>query len=141
MGVSFTEAAGRHATDARSLDAARRIANANHLWGFAAECALKAVLRAIDGPTLFTSDGMPKPPYKSHIDKLWPEVLTFLSGRSEAYLTSLLPATNPFARWSVHGRYAADADAPDTVLHAVHQRGAEFCLLVLEVARSYGHHE
>jgi hypothetical protein len=141
VGVSFTEAAGRHATDARLLDAAHRIGNANHLWGFAAECALKAVLRAVDGPTLFTSAGMPKPPYKEHIDRLWPEVLTFLSGRSEAYLTAVLPATNPFDRWSVHGRYGADADAPDTITHDVHRRGAELCMLVLELARSWGHRE
>jgi hypothetical protein len=140
VGVSFTEAAGRHATDAKLLDAAGRLHNANHLWGFAAECALKAVLRAVDA-TLFEPNGTPKRPYKEHIDQLWPLVATFMSGRSEAYLSGLLPATDPFDRWSVHGRYDANADAPDTVTHDVHRRGAEVCLLALELAQSNGHHE
>lgn len=141
MGVSFTEAANRHAKDAELLDSSSRTSNANHLWGMAAECALKAVLRALAGPALFMADGTPKPPYRQHIDHLWPEVITFFSGRSEVYLTSLLPATNPFNAWSVRGRYAADADVPNSVMHREHQHGAAQCLLLLETARSYGHRE
>jgi hypothetical protein len=140
VGVSFTEAAGRHAKDARLLADVGRIGNASHLWGFAAECGLKAVLRAVD-PTLFSAAGDPTAHYRKHIDTLWPLMHSFLSGRSEAYLTGLLPLTNPFDQWSVHDRYGADADTPDPVMHDVHQRGAELCLMVLELARSYGHHE
>lgn len=140
MSVSFTEAAGRHATDAKLLDSATRTANANQLWGLAAECALKAVLRAVE-PTVFEPNGLPRKPYKEHIDKLWPEVIKFFSGRSEAHLAAVLPSANAFALWSVHARYDADKDAPDPETHGAHQRGAQACLLLLEIAGSYGHHE
>ncbi|MEX1364929.1 MAG: hypothetical protein AB1Z98_17505 [Nannocystaceae bacterium] len=141
MAVSFTEAAKRHSTDASLLDTAKRTANANHLWGFAAECALKAVLRGVD-PTLFSATGVPGNAFKVHIDKLWPSAVNFFSGRSEAYLSSALPiAPNPFDQWSVHGRYDSDADTPSATLHAQHQTAAKRCLSLLATARLNGHHE
>lgn len=140
VGVSFTEAARRHTKDAKLLDQAGRLANANHLWGFAAECSLKAVLRAVD-PTLFEADGRPKKPYKKHVDALWGQVHAFFTGRSMSRLASTLPTANPFAGWSVDARYDADADAPDAASHGKHQRGAQHCLWLLEMARSLGHKE
>lgn len=138
MGVSYTEAAKRHATDAKLLDEASRFANANHLLGFAAECALKAVLRALY-PTLFEAEGDPIKKHKVHINTLWPQLATIISGRSEDYLA--LPETNPFGLWSVHARYAADADGPRAEIHEAQKRGAEACLELLAAARENGHKE
>jgi hypothetical protein len=143
VGVSFTEAAKRHAKDAKLLDRASRLANANHLWGFAAECALKAVLRALD-PTLFKADGTPKKPHKEHVnvDVLWDDAHNLFSGRSASPLASKLPKTpNPFSGWSANARYYADGDVPDTPTHSRQQRGAQHCLFLLETARSLGYKE
>ena len=137
MGVFYTEAAKRHETDAKLLDEAGRFANANHLLGFAAECALKAVLRALY-PTLFEPDGDPVK-HKIHINKLWPQIATIINGRDEEYLA--LPKTNAFDLWSVHARYAADADGPRAETHEEQKRGAEACLKLLVAARENGHKE
>jgi len=52
-------------------------ANADHLFGLAAECALKAVMQAL-GMLSLRSDGVPADKkHKVHINDLWNEFITF----------------------------------------------------------------
>jgi len=58
MPVDFYDACKRHWNDAEHLFDQKRLANADHLFGLAAECALKAVMVAL-GMTLLP-DGKPE---------------------------------------------------------------------------------
>lgn len=76
----FRDAAERHWGDAEYLFSDTRLANADHLFGLAAECALKAVMQAL-GMAL-GSGGVPvDQQYKVHINHLWDEFISFSSGR------------------------------------------------------------
>jgi hypothetical protein len=47
MSEPYSTAAMRHWQDATLLDESRRLANADQLYGFAAECGLKSALVAV----------------------------------------------------------------------------------------------
>jgi len=47
MPTDFRDAAERHFEDAGYLEAGNRPANADHLFGLSAECALKAVMQGL----------------------------------------------------------------------------------------------
>ena len=67
--ADFTGAHRRHWQDAELLFAEHRWANADQLYGFSAECGLKAVLKK-DGELI---EGK----YKTHIHELWRAFKTF----------------------------------------------------------------
>ncbi|MCY3845234.1 MAG: SAM-dependent methyltransferase [Acidobacteria bacterium] len=81
--------------DAELLFEHRRWAAADQLYGFSAECGLKAVMRA-HGVSVA----------KKHVQDFWPIFEAFLQGPSGARYLSLLPGGAPFADWSHHDRYA-----------------------------------
>ena len=97
--ADFTGAHRRHWQDAELLFAKRRWANADQLYGFSAECGLKAILEK-DGERI-------EGDYKKHIHKLWPEFKNFADGRKGKRYLSRLPDGEPFSDWSHHNRYAA----------------------------------
>jgi hypothetical protein len=70
--VDFPASARRHLADAKLLEANGRLANAGHLYGFAAECGLKALLIWHGYPT--DPEGSPdpkrKPTFRVHISEL-----------------------------------------------------------------------
>lgn len=108
--VDYFEAANRHWHDAEILYSAqnRREANADQLYGLAAECALKSVLvwcgvSTKDGEVTDSED-------RKHIDELWARYPLALTGRAGARYP--LPAGTPFQDWHVRQRYAAHVDAP-----------------------------
>ena len=49
MTFNYAQAARRHNADATLLLANQRIANADHLYGFAAECALVKIIQTLPG--------------------------------------------------------------------------------------------
>lgn len=111
---AYGSSARRHLDDADLLFASGRVANADHLAGFAAECALKSILC---GPA-----GVPVPPKGaptfqgttfSHLPNLWTQAGNHLSGLtalSIPHLAQLLSSANPFGSWDVGDRYE-DANA------------------------------
>ncbi len=121
--LDYADAAKRHWDDGGYLLADHRLANADHLFGLAAECALKAVMLPLGmelNPT-----GAPKDRRHGHIDRLWDEFGAFVSSRGGARYAALLNAhQNPFTgSWKVDQRYDAGAGCtPATV--ALHQQGA-----------------
>lgn len=115
----FAAAAARHWQDGDHLYAASRYENADQLFGFAAECALKVVLLqhnpAADGSPLSGT-------YLAHIDVLWNRMPSQAMGKRFPAISALLKQENPFATWSTNHRYGpsgvigqADADAHRTM--------------------------
>jgi hypothetical protein len=98
MSEVFDKAAIRHWLDAQQLEQTGRRANADHLYGFAAECAVKVAIIAATGSAL--SDH-----HRRHIEVLWDRAA--LQGVQKRYptLAALLKLANPFADWSVDQRY------------------------------------
>lgn len=105
MSVDFRDAAERHWEDAGCLSADTRLANADHLYGLSAECALKAVMLSL-GMSL-RPDGAPADrQHRVHINQLWNEFVTFAHDRSGAhYAARMTGASNPFDDWDVNQRY------------------------------------
>ena len=80
-----------------------RLANADHLFGVAAECGLKALMLALG---MATKHGIPRQRYhKVHIDSLWDEFIAFTGGRGGARYALRLDSDNPFCDWRVSQRY------------------------------------
>lgn len=65
---NYADAALQHWKDAQLLDKENRVENADHHYGFAAECAIKKVL--IELPT-FSNAGTLEGSYKEHDNILW----------------------------------------------------------------------
>ena len=105
MAESYTEAALRHWTDGLLLERERRLSNADHLFGFAAECAIKVALTQVPGCQV---GGRLHRRYLEHVDKLWS--LLPLQGIQARFpgLVAVLKAGTPFDDWEIDQRYAAD---------------------------------
>lgn len=104
--ADFVDAHGRHWEDAEVLLGRHRWANADQLYGFSAECGLKAVMEAL-GMAVGTTTGTPKDKdHRTHVQDLWSAFRTFTSARQGAIYLSMLPSGSPFSDWSHHDRYA-----------------------------------
>ncbi len=82
-----------------------RWANADQLYGFSAECGLKAVMQFLGMPV----DAAGKPverEHQEHVPRIWQTFADFATGRDGERYLRLLPAGGPFAAWSHHDRYA-----------------------------------
>ncbi len=103
--ADFTDAHERHWEDAECLFDAHRLANADQLYGFSAECGLKAVMQSLGMQT----DQQGKPTdraHQEHVDKLWKVFEGFMQGNGGRWFLGVLPPGKPFSNWSLHNRYA-----------------------------------
>jgi hypothetical protein len=133
--TDFKDAARRHWEDAELLGSHNRWPNADHLYGFAAECALKAVMVGLGmqlGP-----DGKPPKPYAVHIHQLWDQFLIFANGKSQAGYAAMLQPSNPFKTWHESQRYGDSTGIGSADANA-HRSGASQALGVLSKARQDG---
>ena len=96
----FTDAHRRHWQDAELLFENERWANADHLYGFSAECGLKAVIE------MSLATGTLDQKYRKHLPGLWQNFQSLANGLSGRDYLNLLPSGDPFAGWSVSDRYA-----------------------------------
>lgn len=93
------------------LHANGRLGNADHLAGFAVECAMKEILVELlgapknkKGQPYQVVNGKDKP--HGHLPELWHEVSSILSGRAaNTALSRTLMTRNPFSSWHVKDRY------------------------------------
>ena len=133
MPTDFRDAAERHFEDAEYLEVDERLANTDHLYGLAAECALKAVMRGL-GMNL-RPDGAPdQSQHRVHIDGLWGEFVTFSQNRGGIKYTSSIASTNnPFSDWEVGLRYNHRNDITSEMLTR-HKNGAKLTKQVLDTA-------
>ncbi len=122
--VAYAVAARRHMIDAENLFKANRLANAGQLYGFVAECGLKALLIA-SGIAPGNDGGIPmahpaKPskthPLRSHMPKLSAGIsihgqLIPDGQRAQAYMATM-PNISLYNDWSIDHRYWHDAALP-----------------------------
>ena len=104
--ADFQGAHIRHWRDAELLFKAERWSNADQLYGFSAECGLKAVMEANGMPVHPVTGAPTESDHRKHIKDLWRAFLSFAHPRQTAELLYLLPQSNPFSEWSHHDRYA-----------------------------------
>ncbi len=126
--INFSASAKRHFNDALLLEESNRLANAGQLYGFCAECGIKALLISLGYP--IDDDGSPlnrkehkkqdpKIPYiREHINQLLEikaEIDTYASGRNGAKYLALIPSIDSFSDWSVDHRYYAQDQIPSSL--------------------------
>ena len=106
MAEDYAAAATRHFRDGALLEESRRIANADQLFGFAAECAIKSALVELPG---FLAGSTIAPAYHKHINQLWDFVpLQGIQRRYRGLGVVLKGLPRPFADWSADQRYGPD---------------------------------
>lgn len=122
MNADFYDAHKRHWDDAERLYAAQRWANADHLYGIAAECGLKQLMLAFGMPFDAAMDKPAKQQDVVHADGVWARYESYRCGhhRGAGYVLS---TSNPFADWRVSQRYAHQSQF-DEVRATAHQAGA-----------------
>lgn len=105
MQADFLDAHVRHWDDAERLLDTQRWANADHLYGMAAECGLKRLMMAF-GMAPEPATGSPKlRDDRDHANGIWARFESYRCGhhRGAGYA---LPSSNPFQDWKVSQRYA-----------------------------------
>jgi hypothetical protein len=105
MQADYLDAHERHWHDAELLMGQQRWANADHLYGMAAECGLKRLMLAFGMPYDPTKNLPQKREDREHADGIWARYESYRCGhhRGAAYG---LPSPNPFDNWKVAQRYA-----------------------------------
>lgn len=123
MQADFLDAQERHWDDAQRLLQLQRLANADHLYGMAAECGLKRLMLAF-GMGVDPSTGSPvdNKDWK-HANKIWARFESYRNGHAQGTGYALSPA-NPFVNWDVSDRYAPQSDF-DLARVTGHQAGAQ----------------
>lgn len=105
MQADFLDAHERHRDDAEILFSAGRYANADHLYGIAAECGLKRLMM-IFGMVINPATGIPATREdRSHANHIWARFEGYRNGKLEG-VDYGLPTPNPFENWDISDRYA-----------------------------------
>lgn len=114
MNADFYDAHCRHWEDAETLCNDGRLANADHLYGMAAECGLKRLMELF-GMMVDATTGKPYKPNTSpkewetkHADKIRIRYQSYLSGQRA--IDYALQSNDPFSDWDVNQRYANRSD-------------------------------
>ena len=138
MRSDFLDAHERHWTDAETLLKSLRLANADHLYGMAAECGLKRLMVAFGMPV--DQDGTPVERKKDwkHVNQIWARYEAYRSAathpKAPAYL---LPTHNPFDNWQVEQRYASQSEFTDADVRA-HRDGTMMVRRLINQAKEDG---
>ena len=133
MLVDFRDAADRHWDDAGDLFGNLRLANADHLFGLSAECALKAVMLAL-GMKLGSGGAPTKQQHREHVNRLWDKFVSFANNRGGArYAGALLTSPNPFHDWDVSQRYEHRSRFTQAAVKK-HQKAADSAMRALQRA-------
>lgn len=134
MKADFLDAHERHWDDAESLFATGRFANADHLYGLAAECGLKRLMQAFGMPLDPTNVKPVETKDRAHADKIWARFESYRSGHSNG-AAYVLPDRDPFFDWDISDRYAHQSNF-DQQRAKGHQVGAAaVCELVKRAQR------
>lgn len=115
--INFHRAARRHFHDAELLLGNTREANAGHLYGFVAECGIKALLVA-SGLAVEAGGDIPwGNPFRQHANRLANQVTqiqTFIQGRLGAKYFAHVSHIADFSDWSTDHRYYDDSALPSS---------------------------
>lgn len=123
----YQNASQRHFIDAEILWAQKpsRLANASHLFGVSAECALKAIVRKHSPTTKFYGAS-------GHIPKLFAELLniTPINAGNSDLAKAINSIHQHFPNWDVEQRYWAQTSFTEAVV-AQERIGADRALLLM----------
>jgi len=136
MQTDFLDAHNRHWDDAELLFTAKRLANADHLYGLAAECGLKRLMLTF-GMSFDTVKDRPANNVDcKHANDIWARFDVYRCGHhcGAAYV---LPNTNPFNDWRVDQRYA-NQNQFDEPRISQHKSGADTVRALLKKAQLEG---
>jgi hypothetical protein len=135
MQADYLDAHQRHWDDAEYLFQAQRWANADHLYGMAAECGLKHLMMLFS-MKVNPSTGSPvdNKDWK-HAKEIWPRFEVYRSSRQAAGY--VLPIVNPFDNWNAGQRYAHQSNFDQTRAQS-HQAGAQVVRELIKKARREG---
>lgn len=123
MTTDFHDAHARHWDDAERLYGVGRWANADHLYGFAAECGLKRLMLAFGMPYDTTKDMPADRADATHVDGLWTRYESYRSGHASGTDYGL-PAAGPFSDWKASQRYVHQSGFNQALVDS-HRAGAE----------------
>ncbi|KXW57997.1 hypothetical protein [Ferrovum myxofaciens] len=134
MQADFLDAHERHWNDAEKLFSAGRYANADHLYGMAAECGLKRLMMRF-GMMVDSGTGSPTDRGdRIHANNIWARFESYRSGKVEG-VDYGLPTLNPFNNWDVGDRYAHQSNFNHAGVQ-IHQAGAAaICELIKKAQR------
>jgi len=136
MQSDYLDAHYRHWEDAESLFAAGRFANADHLYGMAAECGLKQLMIKF-GMAVKAATGAPADRGDwVHANNIWARFESYRSGKMEGADYGV-PSTNPFSDWDVADRYANQSNF-DIARTKSHQAGAFVVYELIKKAQREG---
>lgn len=131
--ADFLDAHQRHWHDAEHLFQAQRWANADHLYGMAAECGLKRLMMRFGMEVNSAGSPTDTKDWK-HANNIWARFESYRSGRAEG-VGYELPTNNPFSDWDVSDRYAHQSKFNQVKVQS-HQAGATVvCGLVNKAQR------
>jgi hypothetical protein len=100
---AYDQAAIRHYKDGELLASTSRLENADHLFGLAAECAIKVALAHS-----ISQKAISQVPYVHINQGLWGAALLQIQAKRFPGLALLLKGNNPFSDWDVGQRYFGD---------------------------------
>lgn len=136
MQADFLDAHERHWEDGERLFEAQRWANADHLYGMAAECGLKRLMLAFGMPYDIAQDRPDKDQDRKHANGIWSRFESYRSGHNQgAGYTLTMP--NPFADWDVAQRYAHHSNFDQARVQS-HQAGAQLVCDLIKKAQREG---
>lgn len=133
MNSDFLDAHHRHLRDADSLLSASRLANADHLYGMAAECGLKRLMIAFGMQTDAAGAPVNRKTDWIHAEKVWQRYEAYQSGHADGAQYGL-PLENPFSEWKAEQRYAAESHFTLTLVQP-HKQAAHLIHQLVEKAK------
>lgn len=136
MIADFLDSHERHLTDADFLHNNSLWANADHLYGIAAECGLKRIMQVFE-MTLNPVTGSPQQRADwVHADGIWARFESYRSGHHHG-AGYALPTPSPFGDWHVSQRYAHRSNF-DQARADSHRIGANVVRALVHKARLEG---
>lgn len=114
----YLAASKRHYQDAELLTNSGRIPNAGHLFGFAAECGLKALLISHGLKTDPQTGEIIEPrhpKYRTHINVLINSIHAFSNSRNFVRYITMMPRLTAFSDWKADHRYYDEVFIPPSL--------------------------
>jgi hypothetical protein len=106
MAYDFWKSSERHFTTAEYLDQGASLGDAAHMYGLAAECAVKSVLLGTGELTLLPNGEFSEGKFKKHIERLLPILPQVMSGRLwPSYYAIIQADIGSFSSWNIDDRY------------------------------------
>ncbi len=134
MHTDFLDAHDRHREDGERLFKVHRWANADHLYGLAAECGLKRLMLIFGMPYDTARDRPDKSQDREHANGIWDRFESYRCGRHRG-IAYTLPMPNPFHDWNASQRYAHQSSFDQKLVQS-HRAGAqEVCRLIQQAKR------